>query len=182
MRVCLDAGHGYKRTLPTGARGNNLIEDDVALKFCDRLGHYLRVKKVEVVFTRPDRNFVELKARSKIAKQEKCDMFVSIHCNAAGSPDAHGVEALVVVDDKRSHTIAEGLFAVLVQAGLSKRGVKWDNQGQHSSLYVLRNTYARMPAVLLEVGFLTNRDDATRLKDKEWLEKLACNLANVIAP
>jgi N-acetylmuramoyl-L-alanine amidase len=45
------------------------------------------------------------------------------------------------------------------------------------SLYVLRNTYAVMPAVLIEVGFLSNAADAAKLRDRRWSEDLACNMA-----
>ena len=181
IRLALDAGHGYKRGLPTGARGNGLIEDDVALDFVRRIGHHLRLAKHETVLTRPDDKFVELKQRGKIAKAGKCDLFLSIHLNAADSPNAEGVEALVAKGDTRSKRIAELLVGIVTQAGMKSRGVKWDSQGQHKSLRVLQDTYHAMPAVLLEIGFLTNVKDAAQLRDPQWQERVSIEIAAALS-
>ncbi len=180
MRICLDPGHGRKRCASTGAYGNGIVEDDWALEFCRRLGHYLRSRGAEVVTTRPDSHFVELKERGKLAKREGADLFLSIHLNAAGSPQANGAELFVVSGDKRSIVWAQQLLAVVVGAGMNRRGVKPDTSSAVGKLRVLRDTYRAMPAMLLEVGFLSNQEDAERLKSIHWRERLACELAKAI--
>jgi len=177
----LDPGHGYKKHFPSGAQANGIVEDDWVLNFAQRIGHYLRAAGAEVVLTRSTSAFVTLGDRGKIAKRNKCDRFVSIHLNAAASTSAHGCEAFFVPGDKRGQALGSVLCTVMwTEGGLHPRGVKQDNQSQHSSLRVLRDTYQRMPATLIEVGFLTNADDAAKLKDKHWVENLAAKLAAVL--
>ncbi|MCE5199917.1 MAG: N-acetylmuramoyl-L-alanine amidase [Armatimonadota bacterium] len=181
MRVCLDAGHGRKNNKSTGAPpANGIVEDDWALMFAQRLGHYLRASGAETVFTRTDKAFVALASRGALAKAKSCDFFLSIHLNSAVSDTAHGCEAFVALNDKRSQAIAAKLASVVFAAGMHARGVKWDNQGQHKSLRVLRDTYGRMPAVLIEMGFVTNISNARRLSDKIWCEKAAEAMARAI--
>jgi N-acetylmuramoyl-L-alanine amidase len=58
--------------------------------------------------------------------------------------------------------------------------VKTDSQSQHLRLAVLRGTYRYMPAVLLEVGFLTNKHDVELLRNSNWREETAIALADAI--
>jgi len=101
---------------------------------------------------------------------------VSLHLNA-GTARAHGVEAYVAEGDHRSRLIAQRLVNVISKHGMANRGVKWDSQSQHSGLRVLRDTYRHMPAVLLEIGFLTNAGDARLLADKYFREAVALEIA-----
>ncbi len=191
MRIALDAGHGYKQRFPTGAQGCGIVEDDWALMFCQRLGHYLRAKGADVIFTREKPAIVNLGDRGKIAKKAKCDLFVSIHLNAAANAQAHGCEAFYAGVTVKPNTPEAGLYRrskalgiavlnVIQLAGISSRGLKPDSSSQHTSLRVLRDTWGRMPAVLVEVGFLSNPGDASKLKDKRWVEDLAAKLAEVL--
>ncbi len=179
-RICLDAGHGYKRKLATGAAANHLIEDDLALDFVTRIGHHLRAAGHETVLTRPTDAFVELKERPKIAKHQKCDLFVSIHCNAAGSPNANGAEVLISRQDSLSIGVASRVLSVICQEGMNRRGVKRDDEGAHKSLYVLQNTYSQMRSILVEIGFLTNKDDAAKLADRYWRERVSRVIAKAL--
>jgi N-acetylmuramoyl-L-alanine amidase len=180
MKVCIDAGHGVNKGMHTGARGCGLVEDTVALDIAQKLRWYLIQAGAQVVMTRSAPPMALLKDRGKIAKGAKCDMFVSIHCNAAAKAQAHGAEVLVTEGDTRSAALAEELLRVLVRHGLARRGVKWDSQSQHSKLRVLRDTYRAMPAVLLEVGFLTNTGDAKLLSSSAWRNKLTADMAKVM--
>lgn len=180
IRVCLDAGHGYKHGHWSGASANALVEDDVALLFCTRLSHYLRKYGAETVFTRKDNLFVELGERGKVAIAEKCNLFISVHCNAATSTAARGVEAFHAPQDFAGKRVAQSICEALVQGGAKFRSVKVDSQSQHKSLRVLRDTWRKMPACLIELGFLTNKSDAALLADKFWIEKQACRVARVL--
>jgi N-acetylmuramoyl-L-alanine amidase len=177
MKVALDAGHGARPGRPhTGAAANNLIEDVIALDLVKRIGHHLRAAGHETIYTRAGETLVPLAQRTRIAKANRCEMFLSIHCNA-GPSSAGGVEAFVTEGDEKSLNIAKGLVSKIVKLGLADRGVKWDNHSQHPRLAVLRGTYRQMPAILLEVGFLTNSHDAALLQDARWREQLAISIA-----
>ena len=91
------------------------------------------------------------------------DLFLSLHCNASVDASASGSEALVFSRFGTSYSIAEVLLTALTEAtGLRNRGVLI-----RPGLYVLRRT--RMPAVLLELGFITNPSDAALLRDNPVL-------------
>lgn len=180
MIVALDAGHGASRGHSfTGACANGLVEDNLALDFITRIGHHLRLAGHSTVYTRADKNLVPLGSRGKIAVASNCDLFLSIHCNA-GPSSANGVEAFIALGDSRSRKIAEKLVDIITMKGMKSRGVKWDSQSQYSRLRVLRDTYRRMPAVLIEIGFLTNLNDVKMLRDKHWREETAKEIANVL--
>ena len=182
MKAALDAGHGSKSgTSHTGACANGLIEDEVALDLVQRIGHHLRAAGQETVYTRPDAWLVGLSERARIARAAKCDLFLSVHLNA-GPPAAHGVEAFVVKGDHASRRVAELLVGAVAELGMASRGVKWDSQSRHSRLAVLRGTYRWMPAVLIEVGFVTNLADAKLLHDRHWLDRAASTIARALSP
>ncbi|MCE5197345.1 N-acetylmuramoyl-L-alanine amidase [bacterium] len=172
MKFALDAGHGSK----TGAAENGLVEDDVALDMVKRIGHHLRLAGHETVCTRSNKKLVALSRRGRIAIDAGCRMFISIHCNA-GPSTARGVEGFVAEGDKRSAGLAKHIVGRIAKLGMKNRDVKWDSQSQHSRLRVLRDTYKHMPAVLLEVGFLTNPNDAKLLSNPQFKERMAQAIA-----
>ncbi len=180
QRIALDAGHGASRGLAhTGCAANGLVEDDLAFDFVTRIGHHVRLIGCDTVITRPDASLVALATRGNRAVDARCDLFVSIHLNA-GAASASGVEAFVVEDDERSRAIAKRFVAAIAKHGLHNRGAKWDSQSQYSRLAVLRDTCRHMPAVLLEIGFLTNQHDAKLLADKHFREVIAVEIAEGI--
>lgn len=97
----------------------------------------------------------------RIANQWTADLFVSIHCNAAANTAAQGTEVLVYNKWSRADNLAECIQAQLVNSlGTVDRGVKVN---QH--LAVLRETV--MPAVLVEVAFISNEDDVQLLVNNQ---------------
>lgn len=177
MKIALDAGHGARgKSTHTGAAANDLVEDEIALDIVKRIGHHIRLAGHETLLTRSDEKMTALSARGKAAVAANCDLFLSVHCNA-GAASAQGVEAFVAEGDTRSAGVANTLVGCVTAKGMANRGVKWDSQSQHSSLRVLRDTYRHMPAVLIEVGFLTNARDAMQLKDKFFREAVSIAIA-----
>ena len=89
----IDPGHGGK---DPGCNGVNHREKDVALAVALRLGKLIEenMKDVKVIFTRKTDVFVELEDRAKVANDNNADLFISIHCNAAGKP--------VMIKDKKT--------------------------------------------------------------------------------
>ncbi len=180
MKAAIDAGHGKNSNRRyTGARGNGLIEDVVAFQIATRIGHHLRLLGVQTVMTRPGASSVVLAERARIARANKCDLFLSIHLNA-GPASAHGAEAFVVDGDTRSGRLARRLLEAVKECGFEARGVKPSSATHLGGLTVLNRTYRSMPAVLLEVGFITNPSDAKLLSDRHVREKVAEGVAGVI--
>ncbi|EOZ95134.1 N-acetylmuramoyl-L-alanine amidase [Indibacter alkaliphilus LW1] len=94
-RVVIDAGHGGK---DPGALGSSSKEKDIALTVALQVGKYVEelLPGVEVIYTRKTDTFLELKERANIANRNKADLFISIHCNAAGNRSAYGTETFVM--------------------------------------------------------------------------------------
>jgi N-acetylmuramoyl-L-alanine amidase/putative methionine-R-sulfoxide reductase with GAF domain len=91
MRIVVDAGHGGWDLGTVGRRG--LLEKDLVLEIAQRLGKLLESRLgTEVIYTRPDDNYVTLDERASIANQSQADLFVSVHANYSDLPSARGVE------------------------------------------------------------------------------------------
>lgn len=94
-RIVLDAGHGGS---DTGTIGRISKEKDVALAITLELGRIIKenLPDVEVIYTRKNDRFVDLKERARIANRENADLFISIHCNSAPNRSVYGTETYVM--------------------------------------------------------------------------------------
>ncbi|MFF2908188.1 N-acetylmuramoyl-L-alanine amidase [Paenibacillus sp. NPDC057934] len=168
--VVLDAGHGAKDSGAVGVTGKyeknfNLA---VVLKAADLLK---KENKVDVVLTRSDDTFIELKDRAALANNLKADLFISVHANSGASSSASGSETYYQRD--ASKALANVMHKYLVQAtGISDRGVRYGN------FHVIRET--KMPAVLLEVGYLSNKSDEALLFNDAFQNKVAAGIVSGI--
>ncbi len=99
--VVIDAGHGGK---DPGCNGVSCKEKDVALAIALKLGKLIEenCKDVKVIYTRKIDVFVELEDRAEIANKNKADLFISIHCNAAGKP--------IMIKDKKTGKLRAKTF------------------------------------------------------------------------
>jgi N-acetylmuramoyl-L-alanine amidase len=166
IKIYIDQGHNPENP-NAGAEGNGLKEQDLVYVIGQRLAARLRANPdYEVRLSRPTEdtllgtsNATSLAARVNDANRWGADYFISLHTNAAASPSANGIEALVYNRNSRSYDFAEDILTNLTnRTGLRDRGVK-----SRPGLYVLRKT--RMPATLLELGFITNPGDAALMRD-----------------
>ena len=162
IKIYLDQGHN-PRDYNTGAEGNGLYEQDITYDIGLRLYRLLSANPdFEVRLSRPTADTVlgtnnssSLTARVREANSWGADVFLSLHTNASLNANATGSEALIY---SRASRVALGLGEdILAQlhltTGLRNRGVI-----ERPGLYVLRRT--NMPAVLVEMGFITNPTDA----------------------
>ena len=170
IRVYIDQGHNPKSP-NTGAEGNGLKEQDITYAVGQELYRRLSADPNYVtVLSRPTpdtqlgvSNGDSLRQRVIGAENFGADLFLSLHTNAAADPSANGTEALVYAVNSRSGEIAEDILEEVVSlTGLRDRGVI-----ARPGLYVLRRT--SMPAVLLELGFITNPRDAAMMRDNPAL-------------
>ncbi len=147
--VVVDPGHGGR---DPGAMGIRLKEKDINLAVALRLQRVLLDAGVFVVLTRDDDRWISLEERAALANQMKARIFVSIHCNGAASPLAQGTETYHFPTSLEGKKLAESIHSRLVSLlGRRDRGIKTAN------FAVLRET--TMPAVLVELAFITNREE-----------------------
>ncbi len=164
--ICIDAGHGGR---DPGACAGGVREKDIALKVAKLIGG--KLAGYNIVYTRNGDTHPTLSERAALANTAKADIFVSIHCNSATSAQANGVEAYTHTSPSdRAVTAASAIYKRLLAAsGMSGRGIKAANYA------VLRET--KMPAVLVELGFISNAADRAKLTDAVWQEKAAAAIA-----
>lgn len=162
IKIYLDQGHN-PRDFNTGAEGNGYFEQDITYDIGIRLAALLRANpEFEVRLSRPSpetvlgfSNSSSLTERVREANSWGADIFISLHTNASERESASGAEALVYsLDGAVAPELAEDILEEMTLAtGLRNRGVI-----ARPGLYVLRRT--NMPAVLVEMGFISNPADA----------------------
>lgn len=206
--IVIDAGHGGKDA--GAFRGTLLEKNvtlKVAKKIDELLKKKFPDKKI--ILTRDTDVFLSLDKRSEIANNVSikygASIFVSIHVNASKSPRAYGFETWYIVDSYKRNVIEKGkvshdkdissilnsmineelyeeskIFAMKVQNALDKKiGGETLNRGVKENVYfVVKNSF--MPAILVELGFLSNKREANQLTNEAYLNKLAAGIVNGI--
>lgn len=162
IKIYLDQGHN-PRDYNTGAEGNGFFEQDITYEIGILLYDLLMANgNFDVRLSRPTpdtvlgtNNSTSLSERVREANTWGADVFISLHTNAAVNPNASGSEALIYRNSSRvSYELAEDILENLnLVTGLRNRGII-----ERPGLYVLR--FTNMPAVLVEMGFITNSYDA----------------------
>lgn len=150
--IVIDAGHGgHDRG---GIAGQKYSEKIYALDVARRVQARLRNAGYKTVMTRSGDTFVGLRERCAVANRIKSSVFVSIHFNSGKREGANGIETYYY--NKWSGTLAAAIHRrVLRAAGTEDRHVR------KRGFYVIRNT--QRPAVLAELGFLTNKKEGARV-------------------
>ncbi|NEO98830.1 MAG: N-acetylmuramoyl-L-alanine amidase [Symploca sp. SIO2E9] len=168
--VMLDPGHGGKDPGAVGIGG--LQEKDVILPISRRVEQILEQNGIQVVLTRSSDYFVSLSGRVQMAERANADLFVSIHANAINlsRPDVNGLETYYY---QTGRSLAQTIHNnVLRRINMRNRGVR------QARFYVLRRT--SMPAALVEVGFVTGREDFQRLANPTFQNQMAEAIAEGI--
>ena len=167
--ICIDPGHGGK---DPGACAGDVREKDIALYTAFKIGTLLA--DYELIYTRFTDVYVSLSKRARIANAAEADLFVSIHCNSAPNSSANGMEVYVHTSRGADSTrAAHAIYDRLLPAsGLKGRGVKANNYA------VLRET--SMPAVLVELGFISSPGDRAKLTNFAWQDDAAKAIADGI--
>lgn len=173
--VVVDAGHGG--TDP-GAMHNNLVEKELNLDIALRLKNLFRGTNIRIHLTRGDDSYVGLGERTAVANAMNADLFLSIHNNAYLVAST-GTETFYHNTNPQSKNgVSAGEFASILQKhliadlGLTNRGVK------RADFSVLRHSV--MPAALVEIAFLTNTNDAAKLRDPVFRQRAAAALYKAV--
>lgn len=156
-KLVIDLGHGG--TDPGAIGQNGTHEANVVLAIGKELNDLLKCYDVDCKFTRFSDEYISLSERANIANAFGADYFVSIHINSAEDTSVRGVE--VWQYDNRNEKLINFSEELCEDVGkifnIRNRGVKFSKE-----LYVLRNT--NMPACLIEVDFVSNKDAENDLK------------------
>ncbi len=186
--VIVDPGHGG---FDKGARCTYGHEKNFALDVARQLKPMLEKKGFKVILTRDKDVFVPLHIRARIANAVPNSVFVSIHFNATGAdPNANGFEIFSLTPRGAPSTDDSGVEARFMNVS-NGTGVDACSLGLSTSVYhamlghmpgydrgikrarfaVLRHT--KVPAILVEGGFVSHREESKKIKDREWRSKLA---------
>lgn len=198
-RIVIDCGHGGK---DTGAVGyNDIKEKDITLQVGLQVAHLLKKKNVLVDLVRQSDRGLTLDERTTVANMQNANIFVSLHANSAPNPTASGIETYYVSPmlflqgdttlSRKEHSVIarelnykygeshrlaceihQSLVGAVRTCGVIDRKIK------HSVAQVLLGT--KMPATLVELGFLTNKKEADLLSKKNYQFKLAHGIAHGI--
>lgn len=174
--IVIDPGHGGK-DLGTHSKTPRYLEKELTLITAKMVASVLQKLGYKVVFTRTNDIFVALDERAAMANDKKAHLFVSIHFNSAPNQQAKGIEIYyygISSDDPAkvaaSKKLAKlALDQVIAATEAHSRGIR------HGNFAVIRET--KMPAILVECGFLTNEAERVKLLDRNYLRQLSRGLA-----
>jgi N-acetylmuramoyl-L-alanine amidase len=190
--ICLDAGHGGK---DKGEINGSHFEKKYALLLAEDVEELLKAEGFNVILTRSTDTLVDLPDRPLLARQRGADLFVSLHFNSASGP-VRGVEVYCVTPPGFSSSNEGGgrsddgpfvgneqndrnvLLAYEMQKSLVRALPMEDRGMKRSRFEVLRE--ARMPAILVEGGFMSNPNDAAKIYDAAFRKKMARAVADGI--
>ncbi len=204
--IVIDPGHGGK---DPGAVSQTRQEKQIVLSLSKMLHDILVKKGYNVRLTRKTDVFLPLRVRTQFATNQKADLFISIHTNASTAREASGIETyyLALASDesaritamrenagaeynmkeldalvgrilKESKSTESRRLAQLIQAQLTS-GKQVKNRGvKHAPFVVLIGT--KVPAVLVEVGFISNPQEGKKLTTKAYQRQLATSIAKGI--
>jgi len=165
--VVLDPGHGGRDPGAVGPGG--LAEKDINLAVALAAAEAL-AGRVDLHLTRRADETVSLRARVDLANRERAAVFLSVHCNGSVYPEANGTETYHYPESRLGGKLAGLIHRRLVEAvGRRDRGVK------QAEFYVLERTAC--PAVLAEILFVTNPEEAAILSDPDFQRRVGKALA-----
>jgi N-acetylmuramoyl-L-alanine amidase len=169
--VVVDAGHGGHD--PGALSAGGVHEKDINLQVAGRVAGILQQRGAGVVMTRQDDRFIELEERANIANRRNADLFVSIHSDSNPDHSRQGYTVYVARSASQDAYRAAGeINQALGAAGCESHGIR------EADYKVLVNTSG--PAVLVEIGYLSNTQDCARLRSGPYQDRLAQAIANGI--
>jgi N-acetylmuramoyl-L-alanine amidase len=183
--ICLDPGHGGK---DAGKADHHNYEKEYTLLLARQVESMLKENGFNVVMTRNKDEFIELPDRPLVAEHHGADLFVSMHYNAAdadvrgvevycltpagmNSSDVGGGKAFQSADVGNAQDERNALLAYDVQKSITRAVPVEDRGVKRSRFEVLRE--ARMPAILIEGGFMSQPSDARNIYDPAFRKRMA---------
>ncbi len=171
-RLVIDPGHGGRDPGAIGVTG--VYEKTINLAVAKKIAADLRRKGLTVTMTREDDRYPELESRADIANRRHVNLFVSIHCDSAPNTGAQGF-TLYVANAASSDALraARAIAKSMATTDLDNRGIRREDYR------VLVQT--ECPAVLIELGYISNVQDSAKLENNAFQNRLAAAVAAGIA-
>ena len=181
--VVIDAGHGG--TDPGKVGVNDALEKDINLQIAKKLQEELESRGISVLMTREEdkglydedadnKQVQDLKRRVELINETAPVLAVSIHQNSYPSPDVSGSQIFYFEHSKEGEEMANTVQKQIENLeGIKNRPIKGND-----TYYLLRRT--EVPTMIIECGFLSNQEEATRLAEESYQETLAKAIADGI--
>jgi N-acetylmuramoyl-L-alanine amidase len=175
--IVVDAGHGG---IDSGANRPGVVEKEinlpVSLKLKDVLNHYgakvvlSRDRDIDLSGECDDETIKsryrrDLAARIEMVEESDADLFISIHANAGGNSKHRGAESFYYSQSEQGKKLANSIQTELIKI------TKADSEAHAANYFVLRKN--RIPATLIELGYITNMEDRALLQSPDYQQKLA---------
>jgi N-acetylmuramoyl-L-alanine amidase len=191
--VILDPGHGGQ---DSGTIKNGMVEKELALDVAHRVERLLQGRGLVVALTRADDSYISLQDRAALANNQPEAVFVSIHFDEAGRAAATGIETYYAAHapsfpekvaswlpflqrtSAEPPNVESQSLATFIQEALVARTQATNRGTRPQQFFVIANV--RHPAVLVEGGFLTNKDDVGRLANADYREQVATGIVDGI--
>ena len=174
--VVLDSGHGGN---DFGAKAHKPYceEKRLTLQTARLVKKYLTQLGYHVIMTRSTDTYVPLDKRVEIANKAGSEVFVSIHFNSSRNPAPKGIEVFFCdAVGSPAKTVSSRRLASFVLTQLIRRTHAVSRGVKKQNFYVIRET--KMPAILVEAGFISNKEEREKLKDPEYVDQLARAVAD----
>lgn len=167
----IDAGHGGH---DVGSKNNVINESEYSLELAQKIQELAKKKNINVVLTRNGNDFMDLQSRVDKMNELNPDLIISLHLNNAMNKDLKGSEVFIKKDNTDEHTekIGTELAQLISINTIENRGLKKAN------FKILRDS--KVPAFLIELGFVSNKDDADVLNSNLYKNQLAEKIVNYL--
>lgn len=172
-KVVIDAGHGGA---DSGAIGGGIYEKDLNLDVAKMVQEKLMKKNIYVYMTRTKDETLTLEDRVNYSNEINPDIFVSIHTNSTVKEDSYGLETHYFKDN--SYKLAQTVHGEFASYKNLKKWETIDRGVIKSRFYVINHTEA--PAILIEMGFISNLDERSKLIKKGRKEDIAESIVDGI--
>ena len=172
-KVVLDPGHGGA---DSGAIGGGIFEKDINLKVAKLIQERLMKKNVYVYMTRTKDETLTLEDRVNYSNDINPDIYVSVHTNSTVKEDSYGIETHYFKEN--SLDLAETIHKTFASNKNLKKWETLDRGVIKSRFYVINHTEA--PSVLMEIGFLSNLEERSKLITEDRQEEIANAIAKGI--
>lgn len=184
--VVIDPGHGGK---DSGTIKAGILEKDLTLDVAHRLERLVQAQGLATLLTRTDDTYIPLPGRAAVANGQRDCVFISIHFDDASRSVATGIETFYAAHQATNATRVASWLPFLQRASSEPTNLESQSLASFIQEALVTHTHAinrgtrpeqffvvanvRHPAVLIEGGFLTNKEDVTKLTNDDYREEIA---------